>query len=80
MRMQTGSVKRGQTFQSAFHEEIDGGESRVESASADEPRQAGDGDVVHCDDDSTRHLNPIQHLRPVEGSLMLTELDGPVRS
>ena len=75
MHVHLSEIKGFQSIQFEPEEEVEDGEFPVESASTNELRQGLGSDLVHGVDDTTGHLDPTDHLRPVERALMLTEFD-----
>lgn len=79
MHMPFSTVEGDQSLQFEPKEEIENGEFPVKSTSADELRQAVSTDFMHCLDNTTSHLDPIRHLRPVKRTLVLTKLNRLMR-
>ena len=73
--MQPSGVKRDQSIQSKPKQKIEHRKPPVKSASTNELRQIAGADLMHRRNQTTRHLNPIHHLGPVDRTLMLTELN-----
>ena len=79
MHMHFSTVKGYLSLQFKPKEEIENGEFAIKSASTDELRQAISTDFMHRVDDTTSHLDPIRHLRPLERTLVLTKLNRLMR-
>ena len=77
--MQPSLVTGDQGFQFEPGEEVQNGVFPVKSASADELRQVCGAGSVHRIHHTAHHLDPIDHLRPLERALVLAEFDRLVR-
>ena len=80
MHMPFSTVEGNQGLHFKAKEKIENGKFAIKSASTDELRQAVSTSFMHRVDDSTSHLDPVRHLRPIECALVLTKLNRLMRA